>query len=68
MGDIVNLRRARKRHERTQADSQAAARRVKFGLSPASRQAEQARIALAAKQLAGHRLHPPAPALTGDDD
>jgi len=68
MGDIVNLRRARKRRARAQADSEAAARRVTFGLAPASRLAELARLELATRQLDGHRLGPSVSAHAGDDD
>ncbi len=58
MSDVVNLRRVRKRKARELADSEAAALRAKFGTAPAARQAETARLDLAARKLDAHRLDP----------
>ncbi len=41
MGEIVNLRRARKGKSRANSASQAATRRLKFGLSRADREAAE---------------------------
>ena len=68
MGEIVNLRRARKRQARAQEKVEAAARRAEFGVAPALRQAEKARLELAAKQLDGRRLDPRGSARSADED
>jgi hypothetical protein len=68
MGDIVNLRRARKRQVRAQENVEAAARRARFGVAPALRRMEQVRLELAAKQLDGRRLDPRGSARSGDED
>jgi hypothetical protein len=67
MSDIVNLRRARKRKARANAESEAATRRARFGAPHAARQADHARLELAAKKLEAHRLEPPGSARPGDE-
>ena len=68
MAEIVNLRRARRLRARDQAQSEAAARRARFGTPPAVRQAEQARLESAAIQLEAHRIDPPRSADAGDEE
>lgn len=56
MGEIVNLRRARKSAQRRKDETQAQDNRVRFGLSKAEKQlAEKSRV-LAQKSLDGHLL------------
>jgi hypothetical protein len=62
MGEIVNLRRARKVRERREADAQATANRAAFGRTRAEKDVEEARRDLDARRLEGHRLTEP-----GDD-
>jgi hypothetical protein len=59
MSEIVNLRLARKRRARVEAESQAAERRVQFGRPKAERQAEAQRRDLAERALDGHRRDEP---------
>ncbi len=54
MGDIVNLRRARKAKARATAADEAAANRVRFGLSHAERQAQEQVRLQDARKLDGH--------------
>jgi Domain of unknown function (DUF4169) len=61
MGDIVNLRRARKRAERQASEQLAAANRVLHGRSKAERNRESARDAKDRRDLDGHRIE------TGDE-
>jgi hypothetical protein len=61
MGDVINMRQARKAMSRATADAQAAENRRKFGCPKAERDAEAARERLARRRLEGHRL-------TGDAD
>jgi hypothetical protein len=63
MGEIVNLRRARKRGERKREDAAAAANRVAFGAPKAAKREAQAKRELAERRLDGHRLVDP-----GDDE
>ncbi|MER0237727.1 DUF4169 family protein [Fulvimarina sp. MAC8] len=56
MGDIVNLRRARKAKARDDREAEAADNRVKFGTPPALRSLEEARKTKAEKALDGHKL------------
>lgn len=53
MGDVVNLRLARKAHERAQAQAQAAANRAKFGRTKADRTREAMDAARAERHLDG---------------
>ena len=55
MGEVVNLRRARKAKARSEAEAKAAANRVAFGRSKSERDATAAEKDLLAKRLDGHR-------------
>ena len=55
MGEIVNLRRARKRKTREEAAKAADAARVRFGLSAAEREAAASEQDRQAARLDGHR-------------
>ena len=59
MSEIVNLRLARKRKARDDAEKQAAERRVQFGRSKAEVKAEAERRALADRALDGQRRDRP---------
>ena len=61
MGDVVNLRRARKKIERQNAEQKAAANRVQHGRSKAQRALDAKRKAKASRDLERHRIE------TGDD-
>jgi hypothetical protein len=56
MGEIVNLRRARKRSARAREEAAAAAKRAAFGAPKAAKRAERAERDLAERRLDGHRL------------
>jgi hypothetical protein len=56
MGEVVNLRRARKRLERAQAAKQAETNRIAFGRAKSERVLSEAERALAERRLEGHRL------------
>jgi hypothetical protein len=56
MGDIVNLRTARKRAKRLEAEQNAASSRLAHGRSKAERALEQSRGDQARKSLAQHRI------------
>lgn len=56
MGEIVNLRRARKAQARRKDEAQAQDNRVRHGLSKAERNLAEARRAQATQLLDGHRL------------
>lgn len=55
MGEIVNLRRARKARTRAAATSEAAANRTRFGQSRAAREAAQAALDMETRKLDAHR-------------
>jgi hypothetical protein len=55
MGEIVNLRRARKRQMAERAQVEAAANRVAFGVSKEMRTRAQAERVLAQERLVAHR-------------
>ncbi len=55
MGEIVNLRRARKHRARDEKDRQAAAARARHGRTKAQRTADAAAERAAARHLDGHR-------------
>jgi hypothetical protein len=56
LGEIVNLRRARKARARVRDEEKARENRLSFGLSKAKRElAEKTRL-LAERRLEGHRL------------
>ncbi|OLB70711.1 MAG: hypothetical protein AUI16_24890 [Alphaproteobacteria bacterium 13_2_20CM_2_64_7] len=61
MGDIVNLRRARKRAERQLAERTASANRLRYGRSKAQRDLEAQRDVKARRNLDRHRIE------TGDE-
>jgi Domain of unknown function (DUF4169) len=56
MGDLVNLRSARKQAKRHQAEEVAASNRLVHGLSKAERAVEQSRSDKARKNLDQHRI------------
>ena len=56
MGDIVNLRTARKRAKRRQAEQKAASNRLTHGRSKAERTLERSRSCKADKSLDQHRI------------
>lgn len=56
MGDVVNLRRARKARDRASAEAQAEQNRITFGRTKAERKLTEAEKALAERRLEGHRL------------
>ncbi|MFO1116335.1 MAG: DUF4169 family protein [Beijerinckiaceae bacterium] len=58
MGEIVNLRRARKAKERQEAENAAAANRIAFGRSRNEKEAERAGRELETRRLDGHRREP----------
>jgi len=58
MGEVVNLRQARKRRDREERASEAEANRVKHGLSKAEKNLSSARRDQDARKLDGHRLEP----------
>ena len=55
MGDVVNLRRARKERSRIQADVQAQINRAAFGRTKTERTASAALGELEARRIDGHR-------------
>ena len=56
MGDIVNLRTARKQAKRRQAEQEAAAQRLVHGRGKAERTLQQSRSDKAQKDLDRHRI------------
>lgn len=60
MGELVNLRRARKDRDRLRREDEAAENRVKFGRTKSEKQTVKAQDALEARRLDGHRLATPA--------
>ena len=61
MGDVVNLRRARKKAQRELAEREAAAKRLLHGRSKAQRDLDTERDAKANRDLERHRIE------TGDE-
>ncbi len=59
MGDVVNLRRARKRKERQREEAMAAQRRLVFGQSNAERRMSERERAKAERDLESHRVFLP---------
>lgn len=55
MGDVVNLRMARKQKQRAAKETVAAENRVRFGRTKAEREREAALADLEAARLDGHR-------------
>ena len=60
-GDVVNLRRARKKAQRELAEREAAAKRLLHGRSKAQRHLDSERDAKASRDLERHRIE------TGDE-
>ena len=58
MGEIVNLRQARKRHQRAARDGEATENRVIHGRSAAEKIAKKRADTLKEKRLEGHRRDP----------
>ena len=56
MGDLVNLKRFKKRSERAQSATQADANRARFGRSKAERTADEQRAQRADERLDQHRI------------
>jgi hypothetical protein len=56
MGDVINLKRFRKRTEREQSAKQADANRARFGRSKSERNLEQRRAERAGNVLDQHRI------------
>jgi hypothetical protein len=56
MGDVVNLKRFRKRAERHQLAQEADANRARFGRTKSERKLDQARADRASKVLDQHRI------------
>jgi hypothetical protein len=61
MGEIINLRRARKKAERQRAERTASANRLRYGRSKAERHLEGKRDLKARRDLDRHRIE------TGDE-
>ncbi|MDP2802973.1 MAG: DUF4169 family protein [Phreatobacter sp.] len=55
MGDIINLKRARKRKAREAEALGADANRLRFGRPTSERQLDEAREALESRRLDGHK-------------
>jgi hypothetical protein len=55
MGDVVNLKRERKRKTRRDDDRLADANRLRFGRPAADRKLDEAREALELRRLDGHK-------------
>lgn len=58
MGDVVNLRRARKARNRTDAAAQAAEQRARFGRSPSNKRLDRALEEKRVRNLDSHRREP----------
>ena len=61
MGDVVNLRRARKKAQRELAEREASANRLLYGRSKAQRDLDSERDAKSSRELERHRIE------TGDE-
>jgi hypothetical protein len=55
MGDIVNLRRARKNKARSAAETEAAVKRLQHGQGKAEKKLSKAEQEAAARKLDGHK-------------
>ncbi|MBS1183910.1 MAG: hypothetical protein H6Q99_3790 [Proteobacteria bacterium] len=60
MGDLVNLRRARKDRDRRHREDEAAENRAKFGRSKVEKLTAKAQDALETRRLDGHLIESPA--------
>ncbi len=56
MGDVVNLKRFKKRNEREASAKQAEANRARFGRTKSERALDEARAARASDLLDAHRI------------
>ena len=56
MGEVVNLKRIRKRNEREQSAREAEANRARFGRNKAERKADEQRTRRASELLDQHRI------------
>ena len=56
MGDVVNLKRFKKRAERTQSEQQAQANRARFGRTKSERALDELRAERADKRLDQHLI------------
>jgi hypothetical protein len=56
MGDVVNLKRFKKRTEREQSAKQAETNRTRFGRTKSERSLEQRRVSRASDLLDQHRI------------
>ncbi len=56
MGDVINLKRFKKRAERGQSEQQAQANRTRFGRTKSERALDELRAARADKRLDQHRI------------
>lgn len=61
MGEIVNLRQARKERDRREKERQAAENRAAFGRSKAEKHGTEAAKKLEDRKLDGHRRDPDEP-------
>lgn len=61
MGEIVNLRLARKAKARAESETAAAANRARFGVSKPEKTLTAARLKKDAQNLDGHKLDPDSP-------
>ena len=59
MGDVINLRQARKRLARRRDKTEAAANRRRFGRTKGERQKDEAERAEAERRLDNHRVERP---------
>jgi hypothetical protein len=59
MGEIVNLRRARKAQGRRKDEQRAEENRLRFGLSKAEKQLAEKTNEIAERRIEGHRLDCP---------
>jgi Domain of unknown function (DUF4169) len=59
MGEVVNLRRARKGRERQRKEAEAAENRIAFGMTKADRRLRDSELEKAERGLEGHRLGQP---------
>jgi hypothetical protein len=59
MGEVVNLRRARKDRAREEAGKAAEANRIAFGRTKAEKSLTQAERKLAEQRMEGHRIERP---------
>jgi hypothetical protein len=59
MGEVVSLRRARKRRAAVETETKAAARRVEFGISKSAKSNAKVESIKAAARLESHRIEEP---------